>query len=234
MSTPNRTIIILGAGPGIGNHLASEFLSRSFTHAVLLSRNAARLEQDKAFVLSKANRPVKVDTLTLDLSDLPSVHPTLDKVESLAAAAGSQIEAVVFNAARIVASSVLDVKLSDIELDFRTTNLALYAVAQWTIPRLVNLASSNSSFKPSLFVTNSHLPWDPSPDLLSLSLVKASQRNMVQSFARAFEGKGVHFGLISVEGVVAPENKNLNPKNIAEKTWGFYEAGEGIDVRITE
>jgi hypothetical protein len=82
-------------------------------------------------------------------------------------------------------------------------------------------------------VTNSHLPWDPAPQLLSLSLIKASQRNMVWSFHRAFNDSGVHIGLVSVEGVVAPENANLNPINIAEKTWKFFESGEGLDVHVT-
>jgi hypothetical protein len=56
---------------------------------------------------------------------------------------------------------------------------------------------------------------------------------MVESLARAF-GKEVHVGLIHVNGVVAPENKNLNAINIGQKTWGFYESGEGVSVHINE
>jgi hypothetical protein len=85
-------------------------------------------------------------------------------------------------------------------------------------------------------VTNSHLPWDPAPQLLSLSIVKASQRNMVQSFRRAFDDSGVQIGLISVEGVVAPENKVLNPVTIAERTVAFWEKGAkgDFDIHICE
>jgi hypothetical protein len=57
---------------------------------------------------------------------------------------------------------------------------------------------------------------------------------MVHSFHLAFSESGVHAGLINVGGVVAPENKNLNPKNIAEKTFAFYEGGEGLEVEISE
>ena len=57
---------------------------------------------------------------------------------------------------------------------------------------------------------------------------------MVQSFSRAFTKSGVHLGLIAVEGVVAPENKNLNPRNIAKKTLEFFEKGEGLEVNIRE
>lgn len=116
----------------------------------------------------------------------------------------------------------------------QTTTLSLYLVAQHFIPRLQRLKKSNPSSKPSLLVTNSHLPWAPVPQLLSLSLVKAAQRNLVQSLNTAFEESGIHVGLVSVEGVVAPENEKLNPGNIAEVTYGFYEAGEGLDVRVRE
>jgi hypothetical protein len=98
------------------------------------------------------------------------------------------------------------------------------------------VAKANSSLKPALLVTNSHLPWDPAPQLLSLSIVKASQRNMVQSFKRAFDDSGVQIGLISVEGVVAPENKVLNPVTIAERTVAFWEKGAkgDLDIHIRE
>jgi hypothetical protein len=118
----------------------------------------------------------------------------------------------------------------------QTSNLALYVIAQHYIPKLQALAKSNSSLKPALLVTNSHLPWDPLPQLLSLSLVKASQRNMVQSFNRAFSESGVHIGLITVEGEVKPENKVRNPKTIAEMTVEFWEKGVdgGLEVNVRE
>jgi hypothetical protein len=53
--------------------------------------------------------------------------------------------------------------------------MALYRVAQWAMPRLQKFAESNASAKPTLLVTNSAPPWDPIPQLLSLSLVKAAQ-----------------------------------------------------------
>ena len=56
----------------------------------------------------------------------------------------------------------------------------------------------------------------------------------MQSLNTAFSESGIHVGLVSVEGVVAPENEKLNPRNIAEVTYGFYEAGEGLDVRVRE
>ncbi|KAF2258689.1 hypothetical protein CC78DRAFT_621651 [Lojkania enalia] len=207
--SPTKTIIIFGSGPGIGNHVASYFLSQNFTHAILLSCSTSRLESDKAVL--QAN--------------LPSIPPTLKKIEQLT----DSIDVVFFNAVRIEPSPVLQVPIQEIEQDFKTTNLALYLISQWSIPLLQSTSSQPSNPKPSLLVTTSHLPHTPLPTLLSLSLVKASQRNMVTSLSTAFpSSSGIHIGLVAVEGVVTPENKVLNPSTIAQRVWGFYMAGGGV------
>ncbi|KAF2115026.1 hypothetical protein BDV96DRAFT_600170 [Lophiotrema nucula] len=225
-----KTIVVFGSGPGIGNHTAAEFASKGFTHVILLARSKDRLPADAAQV-SKAVPGVKVDTLTIDLANLSSIPDVLKKIDGLAPSP----EVVFFNAARIkMTPNPLAVPVEEIDEDFKTTNLALHIVAQHYIPKLKGLAESNPAAKPSLLVTNSHLPWDPAPPLLSLSLVKASQRNMVINFNRAFSGAGVHAALVTVEGQVAPANKSLNPKNIAEKTYGLYEDGKVLEVNIKE
>ncbi|KAJ4353727.1 uncharacterized protein N0V89_005457 [Didymosphaeria variabile] len=230
--SPTRAIVAFGSGPGIGNHISAEFVSKGFSHVILLARNEQRLKNEDAAFVQKAGSNVKVDTLRLDLSDLSSISGVLKKIDELTK--GEDLEVVFFNAARIKPSGVLEVAVEEINEDFRTTNLALYTVAQWAIPRLQQLKKSNPSSKPSLLVTNSFLPKTPVPQLLSLSLVKASQRNMVHSFNLTYAESGVHAGLISVGGVVAPENKNLNPKNIAKKAYAFYESADGLEVEISE
>ena len=71
-------------------------------------------------------------------------------------------------------------------------------------------------------MTSSHLPESPEPALFVLSLTKAAQRNLAQSLAKVYGAQGVHVGLVVVAGIVGPENKKLNPTNIAERTWEFY------------
>ena len=83
-------------------------------------------------------------------------------------------------------------------------------------------------------VTNSHLPWDPVPQLISLSLVKGAQRTQVISLNRAFGESGVHCALISVEGVVDPKNKVLSPANIAKEAYELWQKGKGVEVNLQE
>jgi hypothetical protein len=58
--------------------------------------------------------------------------------------------------------------------------------------------------KPSFLVTSSFLWEDPIPMLFSLSMVKASQRNLVQSLQKM--NSGVHIALLNVAGPVSPED----------------------------
>ena len=227
-----RTLIVFGAGSGIGDNVAAEFAPKGINHIILLSRNTERLQNEDAPFVSKGNSNVKVDTLHIDLADIKSIPSVLEDLDSLTE--GEDVEVIFFNAARVKPGEVLGVDVEEIEEDFKTTNLSLYIISQHYIPKLQGLAKSNISLKPAFLVTSSHLPWDPIPQLLSLSLVKAAQKNMVDSFRRYFGDGGIHFGLVHVEGTVAPENKVLNPETIAKRTVAFWEGGKGECINIRE
>jgi NAD(P)-dependent dehydrogenase (short-subunit alcohol dehydrogenase family) len=94
-----RTIAVFGSGPGIGNHVASSFVSHGFEHVILLARNTERLSEDASFV-KKASSNVKVTTLRLDLADLDSIDGVLKKIEEVA----PELEVVFFNAAVVKAT----------------------------------------------------------------------------------------------------------------------------------
>ncbi|KAF2854412.1 hypothetical protein T440DRAFT_496514 [Plenodomus tracheiphilus IPT5] len=239
-----RTLILFGSGPGIGSSIASAFATTTpITNIILLSRNTTRL-QTTASTITSSHPNLTVSTLYCDLSDLASLPAVLSHLDTLTPSSSTP-EIIYFNAARInPTDTVLSVPVQEIEEDFKTTNLALYLVAQHYLPRLTLLAEAEAKkvngegedecVRPALLVTNSALPWDPVPELLSLSAVKASQKNMVENFARAWEGSGVRVGLVHVEGAVAPENKVLNPKTIAERTVAFWKEGEGVGLSIKE
>ncbi|KAF1933486.1 NAD(P)-binding protein [Didymella exigua CBS 183.55] len=228
-----RTLLLFGAGPGIGDNVAAAFASAGIEHIVLLGRNTERLQNQDAPFVQKAASNVKVDTLRADLSDLNSIPQVLKDLDDLTE--GEDVEVVYYNAARIKPTDpVLGVVVKEIDEDFRTQVLGLHMIAQHYIPRLQATAKSNAALKPALLVTNSHLPWDPVPQLISLSLVKGAQRTHVLSLSRAFGGTGVHCGLVNVQGVVDPGNKVLSPENIAKEVVRFWRRAEGVEVNLKE
>jgi short-subunit dehydrogenase len=112
-----RTLIVFGAGPGIGDTVASEFASNGIDHIVLLARNTQRLQNEDAPLVSKANFSVKVDTLRIDLADTGSIPGVLKELDSLTK--GEDVEVIFFNAARIRADNVLGFSAEEIDEDFK-------------------------------------------------------------------------------------------------------------------
>lgn len=97
------------------------------------------------------------------------------------------------------------------------------------------MAKNDTSSMPSLIVTSSMLPLHPIPQLFALSLVKAAQRNLVQSIDLEYGSQGVHIGVINVGGPVSLDHPDWNPSNIATKAWDWVSASredKSFEVQI--
>jgi len=238
-SHPQRgALIVIGSGPGIGNHVAALFASRGFSRVVLIARNSERLQKDKEMVLDQVGKDsVSVDTIRCDISESSSLSEAIRQIDQLQIST----ECVFFNAARVAYSKLLEFPAEEIEQDFRVRLFArrypAHLLTMCAVPRLLDLSAKEASSKPSLLVTNSLVYKDPIPDLFSLCLTKSAQRNLVVSMAKIYNTKGIHVGLISVGGRVETEAKHLNPKNIAERTWGLFDQDRDswdLEVEILE
>lgn len=121
------TLMIIGSGPGIGNHVAITFATQGFDHIVLLARNEQRLEQDKAAIISKAERPgICVDTMQVDISDATALKKALKTLETV----GHAIECIFFNAARIAPGELLSEPIETIEEDFKVCRV-VFSLLFW-------------------------------------------------------------------------------------------------------
>ncbi|KAK3369265.1 hypothetical protein B0T24DRAFT_632237 [Lasiosphaeria ovina] len=216
-----KTILVLGAGPGIGRAVATLFASKRYNNIVLIARNAERLAAVQKAVKG-ANSGVTVKTYAVDTTNTVALFEALDDSD----ATFGKPEVVFYNAARVLPSSFLDHPVEDIEYDLKINVSALYVVSQRYMPHLVSLAKTAdpASSQPALIVTSSALPYHPIPQLFALSLVKAAQLNLVQSLSLTYTPEGVHVGVINVAGQVSPEDELRNPNNIAQKTWEWFEA----------
>jgi short-subunit dehydrogenase len=219
----NNILLVLGSGPGIGNAVAAHFASKRFNRIALLARNETRLLSDAESVRrAAADHNVEVRTWSVDLGKIDALTKVLAKV-----AAWGTVEMVFFNAARVVGSKFFETPIEEIRYDFEITNIALYEVSRWAYPTLKALAAQDSSAKPMILVTNSGLWIAPMAELFTLSLTKAAQRNLVESLSQIAVKDDIHVALLSPMGMVTPEMKNRNPKNIASKAWDLYAEEKG-------
>ncbi|KEY74718.1 hypothetical protein S7711_05467 [Stachybotrys chartarum IBT 7711] len=213
-----KIMVVIGSGPGIGRSVTTLFAEKRYSTVALIARRAEQLEAEKKALEEALGDKVKVKMFALDVVDSEALVKALEDVE----AEFGVPETIFYNAARVLPSQLLEHDVKEIEYDFKINVSALYTVAQRQIPKLVDLAKSDSSAIPSLIITSSMLPHEPIPFVFSLSLVKAAQRNLAQSLNMTYGSQGVHIGLINVGGPVSPESEVHNPRNIASKAWDWF------------
>jgi len=219
-------LIVLGSGPGIGRSTAAYFAEKGFKYVVLLSRDTSRLAEDAKFVNSTAS-DAKVETLKVDLAvDENTLRGVLREVDSKLKAEGVPLEVVLYNAARVGPSKVLEWERKGLEEDIRITTFSLYTVLQWAIPQLLETAKSDS-YNPAFLTTSGGLYRDPYPHFFSLSASKASQHNLMTSFHRKYEPQ-IHLACVPVNGIVRDDAKVTSSRAVAAQFWKLYEQKKGV------
>ncbi|KAH7360893.1 hypothetical protein BKA65DRAFT_194687 [Rhexocercosporidium sp. MPI-PUGE-AT-0058] len=212
MSTP--TLLLIGSGPGLGLAISKCFASKKFSKVALISRDATRLSSEKtAIETAVTSKKVEIKTWSVDIVESEKFKAVLKEI-----AEWGNVTCVVFNAARVQPSKLLEESEEEILKDFMVTNIAAYTTAQWAMPILSKVPMDQ---KPSFLVTSSLLWKYPYPAFFSLSMVKASQRILVQSLGLSFPD--VHCALLNVGGQVSEEDKFYNPTAIAENFWDLYD-----------
>ncbi|KAM0816683.1 putative short-chain alcohol [Seiridium cardinale] len=218
MAVGTGILLVIGVGPGIGRAVASTFASKRYHSVALFARRSDQLSLEKQALEEAVGHELNVKTYALDVTDNDALLKALDDVDATL----GKPECVFYNAARVLPSQLLTHDVEEIEYDFKINVSALYIIAQRVIPQLVEIAKTDSTAKPALIVTSSLLPQHPIPQVFALSLVKAAQRNLMQSLSMTYASTGVHLGLVNVGGPVTPEHETLNPTNIASKTWEWF------------
>lgn len=237
MST-SPTLLVIGSGPGIGVSTAALFAQKRFERIALISRRSDRLAEDKATIATKVGSAKNVDITTwaVDITDSVEFKKTLHDIELWAQ---GNIECVLYNAARVNYSTLTsftddellyDFKVSFTSLsspsiltnDVQTTTVALHTAFTWALPLLKkHIHTSTTSTGHSSFLVTSSLLWrDPIPQMFSLCLTKAAQRNLVMSLYLTYPE--LHIVLLNVKGQVSVESAHWSPEMVAEKWWEVY------------
>lgn len=116
--------------------------------------------------------------------------------------------------------------------------ISLYAVTQWAVPRLLQIANLGGSYKPAILVTSGWLANEPEPNYFALGVCKSAQQNVVLILNNQLRHSGVHCAVVMVNGYVRPDAECTNPVNIAEESWRLYNSqGNGhmeFETAITQ
>jgi NAD(P)-dependent dehydrogenase (short-subunit alcohol dehydrogenase family) len=203
MNAPDQSVIVIGAGPGIGASVARRF-SRAGFAVGLIARSRPTVDA----TLAGLSGGTAVG-LSADVTDELALRAALDElVEQIGVPA-----MVVYNAAVIQRDSLGELTAQQ-QLDAYAVNVvgAITAVT-WLAPRMAGNGGGT-------VVLTGGMP-EPVPEVASLSLGKAGVRALAELLAKAYGPSGIHVATVTVGGGVALGSA-FDPDEIAERYWQLH------------
>jgi NADP-dependent 3-hydroxy acid dehydrogenase YdfG len=204
MADTPRSIIIVGAGPGLGGAIAARFGGEGFRVGLV-----SRREPVIAPALVAAG--IEVHTALGDAGYTGSLHTALD---ALTATLGVP-DVLVYNPATAVPGrpSTLDsVQL----LASVATNVGGFVDAVQRVVQPMRVRRSGT-----ILATGCGIALHPWVDAAGLSAGKAALRTMVHALADEVADDDVHAAIVTVMGMMRPRTA-LAPERVAEEFWRVY------------
>lgn len=204
-----KTIFVIGAGKGCGNHVAERFGREGF-RVVLLSRSREHLD---GYENEMKGKGIETDSAVLDASDLGSVEKAIGEMTAK--------------------YGVPDVLFYNVGVTTADADIAGERDAQLLIDRYgVDVAAAYHAIQQvmgpeferkggAILVTGGGLALYPSDMYLPLSMDKAALRAMCMALHEAYAPRGVYVGILTVTGLIAP-GERCDPSVLAEDFWKLY------------
>ncbi|MET8863891.1 SDR family NAD(P)-dependent oxidoreductase [Nonomuraea sp. NPDC004580] len=195
-------VVIIGAGPGIGQAVARRF-AREGMPVGLIARGERTLRGAADAVAGE------VVTCRADATDQAGLNAALDEV----ARAHGVPDVLVYNAAIIQADAPGELSVRG-HMDAWAVNVvgALNAAA--------HVAPAMAARGHGTILITGGMP-EPKPQYVSLSLGKAGVRTLVMLLDQEYGPAGVHVASVTVAGPVAP-GTGFDPDDIAEHYWRLH------------
>ena len=210
-----KTIIVVGAGKGLGNGVAEKFGSNDF-RVILMARSEEHL---KEYAADFAAKGIEVHTQAADVADFAAFAKTFGKVVETYGTP----DVLFYN---------VGVTIADSEVKITTqTLLDRYAVDVVGAYNCINLVDTEEFAEKNgaILVTGGGLALQPYAGYLPLSMDKAALRAMVQALFPVLKEKGIYLGTVQVTGTIG-SNDFYAPKTIAEDFWKLYSQRETNEI----
>ncbi len=210
-----KTIMVVGAGKGLGNGVAEKFGNNDF-RVILMSRDEEHL---KEYAADFAEKGIEVYTKAADASDFGAFERSFrEAVDTYGTP-----DVLFYNVGITVADD--EVTISTQTLIERYTADVVGAYNCIKLVDTEEFAAKNGA----ILVTGGGLALQPYAGYLPLSMDKAALRAMVQALYPVLKEKGVYIGTVQVTGTIG-SNDFYAPKTIAEEFWKLYTERNSFEI----
>lgn len=202
-----KTIIIVGAGKGLGNAIARKFGKNDF-RVILMARNGASLkEYEKEF----KKEGIEVYTQFADAAKPASLTSAFDNVK----AKFGTPDVLVYNVGITGMDEPGTVNYEKLVQHFQVDVAGAYHSVQQVVSD--EFGKKNGT----IIFTGGGLAIYPYAAFTPLSIDKAALRAMAFLLHDELKPKGIFIGTVTITGTIAPDT-SFAPELIAEKYWDMY------------
>lgn len=212
-----KTIVVVGAGKGMGNHIAEEFAQNDF-RVVLMARRAEALDD---YVKEFEDKGFEAYGHVADVSDFDSLNGALDEV----ILKFDSIDVLVYNAADMEAKNASELTGDEMVSHFTTDVVGAQISASRVIPVMRKQGEGAILFTGGLFgvFPNAY------HEFACMSMDKAALRQLAQMLNAELSEDGVFVGIVNIMGVVGSDDVH-QPEKIAEKYWELYSKQDEFEI----
>lgn len=202
-----KTIVVVGAGKGMGNHIAKEFGKNDF-RIVLMARQQASLD---AYVKDFEKQGMEAYGIAADAGIPSTLTDAFDQVK----AQFGGVDVLVYNTCILEAGKPSELSSEELMRHYQVdVASALHSVHQ-VLPAMKEKRNGTILF------TGGGLALYPMPEYTCVSIDKAALRALAFTLNTELKDDGIFTGVVTIMGNIAP-NTAYDPADIAKEYWKLY------------
>jgi short-subunit dehydrogenase len=210
-----KNIVIVGSGPGVGNHVAHKFGKNNF-RVILVSRNQNALNE---YVNELISNGIESYAVSADAGVPASLTSAFEQIKK----EFGKVDVLVYNAALLKGGQPTTLTAESLISHYQVDVAgALHSVHQ-VLPN--QLAQGEGT----ILFTGGGFALEPTSEFAAISIGKAALRNLALTLAEELKPQGIFVGTVTIAGMVAPDT-HFAPELIAEKYWELYKKREKHEI----
>ena len=210
-----KTIVVVGAGQGLGNHIAERFAKEDFRVVLVARRREALDEYQKEFT----EKGCEARVIACDVTDAENVKSAFATIQAEMGAP----DVLVYNVG-ITTPDEQPLTEEDIIRHFKADVLGAYSC--------INAVTTDefAEKKGTILLTGGHGCINPYPGYLCLAIDKSAIRGLTLAMHNELEPRGIFVGTVMVGGSIIP-GTHFDPALIAESYWKMYTERKDWEVQ---
>ena len=172
-----KTIVVVGAGPGLGNHIAEEFGRNGF-RAVLMARNEEKLQE---YVSQMKNSGIEADYQVVDCASNTAIQAAFDEIRKKYGV----VDVMVYNTAVLRDGLATAISPEELVARYQVDVAGAVCAAQQVLPGQIERGEG------AILFTGGGLAFNPVSQFTSISIHKAALRTLAIALHDEVKDKGV-------------------------------------------